>query len=112
MNDFLKDDDASGGARIPTRQEIPPGDTWDLTVLYPTPEDWLADLARLKREYPRFAEFKGRVGDSAETLLSCLEFDKELSLLVERLNHYASLEISEDSSDAANLKRSPSWTIC
>jgi oligoendopeptidase F len=92
-------------SRIPTRSEVPATDTWDLTVLYSTPEDWVADFNRLQEQYPGFAEFKGKLGLSAADLARCLEFDKELSLRVERLGHYASLRMSEDSSDAANLKR-------
>jgi oligoendopeptidase F len=102
---FLKDDEPSS-SRIPARSDIPASDTWDLTVLYPTPEEWTADFARLQAQYPRFTEFKGKIGQSAANLRDCLEFDKDLSLRVERLNHYASLRMSEDSSDAANLKRS------
>jgi len=34
-----------------------------------------------------------------------LEFDKALNLKIERLSHYAMLRISEDASNAANLKR-------
>jgi oligoendopeptidase F len=93
-------------SRIPTRSEISAADTWDLGVLYPTPEDWTADFGRLHLQYPRYAEFKGKLGQSAANLHDCLEFDKDLSLRVERLGHYASLRMSEDSSDAANLKRS------
>jgi oligoendopeptidase F len=103
---LLKDDEPAGSSRIPTRSEIPTADTWDLTVLYPNPEDWAADFARLQVQFPRYADFKGKIGQSAANLRDCLEFDKDLSLHVERLNHYASLRMSEDSADAANLKRS------
>ena len=102
---LLKDDDAAGAARIPARSEIAIADTWDLSLLYPAPEDWAADFARLLEQYPRFAEFKGHVGRSAADLRACLEFDKDLSVRVERLYHYASLRMSEDSSDAESLKR-------
>jgi oligoendopeptidase F len=103
---FLKDDEPAGPSRIPLRSEIAAADTWDLCVLYATPEDWAADFARLQEQFPRYTEFKGKIGQSAANLAGCLEFDKNLSLRVERLGHYASLRMSEDSSDAANLKRS------
>ena len=102
---FLRDDEAGASGRIPSRSEIAISDTWDLTVLYATPEDWAADFARLLEQYPRYAGFKGQIGQSAANLAACLEFDKDLSLRVERLHHYASLHMSEDSSNAANLKR-------
>jgi len=103
---LLKDDESAGPARIPLRSEIPAADTWDLALLYPTPADWEADFARLQEQFPRYAEFKGRVGRSAKDLRECLEFDKELDQRVERLGHYASLRVSEDSADAENLRRS------
>jgi oligoendopeptidase F len=103
---LLKDDEAAGSSRIPIRSEISAADTWDLAVLYPTPDDWTADFTRLQEQYPGYAEFKGTLGQSAANLQRCLEFDKDLSLRTERLGHYASLRMSEDSSDAANLKRS------
>jgi oligoendopeptidase F len=106
---FLKDDEPAATSRIPTRAEIPTADTWDLELLYPTAGDWVADFARLQEQYPRFAEFKGTIGKSPGSLHRCLEFDKELSLRVERLGHYASLRMSEDSSDAANLKRAAEY---
>src|SRR5205814_7995807 len=84
---------------------IVPSDTWDLTPLYPTPQAWNDDLADLQRSYPEIAKFKGRVGESAATLAECLEFDKTLSLKIERLNHYAMLRGSEDSSNDENLRR-------
>ena len=51
------------------------------------------------------AEFRGQIGESAESLRHCLDFEKKLSLQIERLGHYASLRSSEDSSDPANLAR-------
>jgi oligoendopeptidase F len=101
---FLKDEPA-GATAIPTRAEIAAADTWDLTVLYATSAEWTADFARLQEQFLRYAEFKGRTGRSAADLHELLEFDKELSLRVERLGHYASLRMSEDSSDAVNLAR-------
>jgi len=102
---MLKDEESGGAARIPGRADIAAADTWDLAVLYPTPDDWAADFGRLSEQFSRYGEFKGKIGLSAANLAECLEFDKDLSLRVERLHHYASLRMSEDSSDAENLKR-------
>ena len=104
MNIFAKNEDAGAG-RIPTRDEIPDGDTWDLALLYPTDAAWQADFEALQAKWPAIADFKGRVGTSAETLRDVLEFDKALNLTIERLYHYASLRVSEDSSNAENLKK-------
>jgi hypothetical protein len=101
---FLDKDEPTGGA-IPTRDQVPTEDTWNLTLLYAAPADWNADFADLQGRYEAVVQFRSRVGESAQTLLAALEFDKSLSLQIERLYHYASLKTSEDSSDAANLAR-------
>jgi len=104
MNIFF-DNDEVGGGRIPTRDEISAADTWDLSVLYPNDEAWQADFAELQARWPAIAGFKGRVTESAQTLLEVLEFEKALNLKIERLSHYAMLRISEDASSSANLER-------
>lgn len=96
---------APAAQKVPLRSEIPPEDTWDLTHLYPEPAAWEADLARYEATYPRYAEFKGTLAISPAALLRCLEFDKELDLLVERLYHYASLQTAEDGSNNEYLGR-------
>jgi oligoendopeptidase F len=105
MTTIYFDKDEAGGGAIPSRDQVPPGDTWDLTLLYPTPADWQAAFEKLQQDYPKIAQWKGRVGESAQTLREVLEFEKELGLRIERLAHYASLKTSEDSSDNANLAR-------
>lgn len=104
MTRFFKDDPPAGSA-IPTRDQVCREDTWDLTALYPTSDGWSEAFAELQRDFPGIANFRGRVGESAQTLRGCLEFEKELSVKIERLGHYASLRTSEDSSDAAHLAR-------
>jgi oligoendopeptidase F len=90
---------------IPTRSEIAESDTWDLTRLYQSEEDYQRDLEKLKQEYPRYASFKGRVGRSGQDLLEVLEFDKSIDLLGEKLGHYVSLKAAEDSANRDNLAR-------
>lgn len=90
---------------IPTRAEVRQENTWDLTPLYREPAGWTADFAALQEAYPKIAEFRDKVGASAESLRDALECDKRISRLIEKLYHYSSLRSAEDSSDAANLAR-------
>jgi oligoendopeptidase F len=90
---------------IPTRAEISASDTWDLERLFPNEEAYRAAFEELKASYPKMAEFKGRLGKSAKDLLECLEQEKSLDLLAEKLGHYASLKNCEDSSNNENLAR-------
>jgi len=91
--------------QIPIRSEIPETDTWDLTHLFKTEEGYRSAFAALKDSYPEILEFKGHLGESAQSLLSCLECDNRLEQIAERLGHYSSLKNAEDSSDDKNLSR-------
>ena len=51
------------------------------------------------------AQWKGRVGESPQTLADVLEFEKPLDLKIERLYHYASLQLAEDSANPDYLAR-------
>ncbi len=90
---------------VPTRQEIPESDKWDLTQLYPNAESWRADLEEYKKQFPKYAEFRGRIGQSVTELLRFLEFDRELDMRLERLGHYAGLQVAEEGSNPAFLAR-------
>ena len=89
----------------PSRDQVPLADTWDLTLLYPSAESWMESFSAVQKSYGDAARFKGKIGESAQSLLECLEFEKALGLRIERLYHYSMLKSSEDSSDAENLKR-------
>lgn len=90
---------------MPERVSVPLADTWDLTPLFPTPEAWSASFTELLSSFEAIERFRGRVGASAEALRDTMEFDKELSLKIERLAHYASLRCAEDGSDDDHLAR-------
>ena len=63
---YYKDEPASGANETPSRDEIPLADTWDLTLLYPTPEKWTEDFQSLQSSYTGLAKYKGCVGQSAQ----------------------------------------------
>src|SRR5919198_3552375 len=91
--------------QIPTRAEIPESDKWDLTHLFADVSKWHEYFDSVEQTYPRIAAWKGKVGESAKTLTEVLEFEKELDLKVERLYHFASLQLAEDSSNNEHLAR-------
>ena len=91
--------------KVLTRADLPDSDKWDLTHLFPSVDKWSEDFAWLQQTYPRITEWKGRVGESAETLAACLEFEKSIELRSERVYHYASLQLAEDSANPAYLSR-------
>jgi oligoendopeptidase F len=91
--------------KTPTRAELAESDTWDLTHLFAETSKWQEDFEWVQQTYPRIAQWKGRVGESAGALASCLEFEKELDLKIERLFHFASLQLAEDSANNDYLTR-------
>jgi oligoendopeptidase F len=91
--------------QIPTRSEIPESDKWDLTHLFADVGKWQEDFAWLQRTYPKLQDWKGRVGESARRLANVLEFEKSLELKIERVYHYASLQLAEDSTNNEYLTR-------
>jgi oligoendopeptidase F len=92
-------------AHTPLRTEIPESDKWDLTPLYTSDAGWEEDFSKLQKSYEGVENFKGKLGESAEGLAKCLEFEKGIDLLVDQLNQYAALSVSGDSSNAEALAR-------
>src|SRR5881396_938454 len=92
-------------AKIPTRADISDSDKWNLTHLFADVGKWQEDFAWLQRTYPSLQGWKGRVGESAQTLAEVLEFEKSLELKIERIYHYASLQLAADSTTNEYLAR-------
>ncbi len=90
---------------IPTRSEINESDKWDLTHLFAEVSKWQEDFAWLKRTYRKLQEWKGKAGESSQTLATVLEFEKSLELKMERVYHYTSLQLAEDSTNNEYLAR-------
>src|SRR5215471_8312985 len=91
--------------QTPTRADIPESDKWDLTYLFADLGKWQKDFAWLQQKYPQLQNWKGRVGESAQTLAEVLEFEKLLDLKIERVYHYASLQLAEDNTNNECLAR-------
>ncbi|GAB4179793.1 MAG: oligoendopeptidase F [Terrimicrobiaceae bacterium] len=89
----------------PSRSEVAIQDTWDLTALYPTPQDWEADFQKLQKTYPAITEWQGRLAEGVEAVHGALDLESQVDALVEKLNQYAALKSSEDSSNADSLAR-------
>src|SRR6202045_3490284 len=92
-------------SQVPTRAEIPESDKWDLAHLFADVGKWQEDFAWVQKSYPRIKEWKGKIGTSAKNLAECLEFEKALDLKLERLYHFASLQLAEDSANTKYLAR-------
>jgi oligoendopeptidase F len=91
--------------KLLTRADLPDSDKWDLTHLFSEVSKWTEDFHWLQQNYPKLVHWKGRLGESAATLAECLEFEKSLDQKIERVYHYASLQLAEDSANPDYLAR-------
>ncbi|MGI8821331.1 MAG: oligoendopeptidase F [Chthoniobacterales bacterium] len=89
----------------PARAELPDCDKWDLSLLFSSIELWEAELRSMAETYPHLLERKGKLGESPATLAKALEFDKALDLKIERVYHFASLQLAEDGAHPDYLTR-------
>ena len=88
--------------KIPPREQISVEDCWDLSSLYGSTEAWEQDFKRLESQIGRYEEFRGRLGSSVKALRECLDFDREIERLSERLGTYAFLKTAEDQANQAS----------
>ena len=87
--------------QIPARADVAAQDKWAIHDLFATDDDWRAALAAAKDYIPCVQAFRGRLGESADTLLAFFRLDDEISLAFDALVHYAQRKSDEDTRVAA-----------
>jgi len=90
----------SSTKQLPKRSEVNPSDCWDLSSLYKSDDAWEKAFAKWEKQIPRYAEFRGKLGESAELLAEMLDFDTAFERTGERLGTYAFLKTAEDAGDS------------
>ncbi len=90
---------------IVLRKDVPASDKWDLTTIYKTDDDWEAALKTLPELSQKIVAFKGRIGESKETLLESLKAEEAFDRTIEDVFHYASLQTSADQGDSVAQDR-------
>lgn len=84
---------------IPKRSEVKTEFTWDLSDMFVSDEAWREEYEALKDMPARVAAFRGRLGESAETLLEYFRLQDELELRLSPLHTYASCSSDQDTSN-------------
>lgn len=90
---------------IPARKDVPAKDKWDLSSIYKSDDEWEAALESLPELTKKASAFKGRLGESAETLLAALKELEKVNLTMETVYHYASLQHEADEDDTSATDR-------
>lgn len=89
-----------GGSVLPKRKDIPDGYRWKLSDIYKNEEQWETDFRSVKGRMDEIAAFRGKLGQSAETLLDCFRLRDDLSVTLGKLYVYAGMKSHEDTSDS------------
>lgn len=84
----------------PKRSEVDINDTWDLSSLFSSDEQWQSELSRFETEMSELSAFAGKLDDSAQNIADCLATDIKIDRLGERLGTYAFLKSTEDQSNS------------
>jgi len=81
---------------IPNRIEIEEKYKWDVTHIYKTDSEWEKDFEWVENQIPGYAKFQGTLSKSADNLLSCLKFNDEVGIKLDRLSLYGMLSKDSD----------------
>lgn len=90
---------------IPARKDVPAKDKWDLSSIYKSDDEWEKALKSIPELTKKAAAYKGRLGESAITLLAALKELEAANLAMETVYHYASLQHEADEDDSKATDR-------
>jgi oligoendopeptidase F len=85
---------------IPPRNMVKTSDTWDLSSLFKSDKAWETAFLAWEKQIPGYSKFQGKLDESADTLVECLQFDEDFDRAGERLGTYAFLKTAEDTADS------------
>jgi len=87
-------------AQLKKREEIEEKFTWAMQDMCPSDEKWEEELEALKGFAAKYAEYQGKLGNSAETLCEFLKFEDKAGLACERVYVYANQKLHENMAEA------------
>ncbi|MBP5294304.1 MAG: oligoendopeptidase F [Lachnospiraceae bacterium] len=87
-------------SKVLKRDQVPKEFTWDLSMIFENDEAWLEAFEAMKPFPAKLRAYEGRLGESAETLLSFEKLTDEVRLKMEKIYGYASLSADQDTADS------------
>ncbi len=90
---------------IPARKDTKPGDCWNLSKLFKNEADWEQTLKIWEAMIEKVAAFQATLAKSSDALFAAVSYNKEYSMLEERVGHYAQLRQTEDEGDSPSRAR-------
>lgn len=81
---------------LPERSRLAAEYQWRLEDIFESDARWEEAFARVEKRIPEFAAFPGKLGESAENLLNCLQLRDRVQEELGRLTLYAGLKSDQD----------------
>jgi oligoendopeptidase F len=88
--------DNSESKKIPLRSEIPQQYKWRVEDLYAKENLWYEDCRKIEHMLPLAAGFKGHLADSPQVFGDFLQYQEDISRLLDKVYLYASMKLNED----------------
>ena len=82
--------------RLLKREEVPAAYKWRLEEIYPDNVDWEKDFQKLQEMKGLAGSWQGKLAESAGQLLSCLVFQDDLGMILDKVYVYAQMRQDED----------------
>ncbi|MBQ4867423.1 oligoendopeptidase F [Priestia megaterium] len=86
--------------KLPNRSEIKVEDTWKLEDIFASDDAWEKEFEEVKALIPQMEKFKGKLGESAQTLYDALQEQDELTMRVSKLYTYAHMRYDQDTTNS------------
>lgn len=87
---------ATDTKQLPERKDIPVEDTWRLEDIFPSDEAWEKEFKELLTELPKGNQYRGKLGESADTLWEALQFQDMITERLGRLYTYSHMRYDQD----------------
>lgn len=85
---------------LPKRSEVDKQFVWAIEDLYATDELWEKEFNEIKEKLQDVSAYRGRLSESAKTLLEFLQFSDRLNMMMERVYVYANQRYHEDTANS------------
>jgi len=91
--------------KLVPRSEVPERYRWNSVSVFKSPDDWNAEALVVEQDLKSAADYKGKLGDTPETLLAWFAYTQDLLIRLGKLYVYANLAYSVDTLDQAAAAR-------
>ncbi|MEO8286456.1 MAG: oligoendopeptidase F [Chloroflexota bacterium] len=84
---------------LPARSDVPVEHKWNLEAVFPENTQWETEYAEVAPLIDELKGYRGKLGESAETLLASFELRDNINQRLERLYAYARMRRDEDNTN-------------